>query len=166
MKTLIVYSSKYGSTAKCAASLSTKLKGEVDLFHLGQGMPPARLADYDQIIIGGSIYMGRIQQEVTLFCTQAQDELAGKRIGLFICCMKDGEDAQVELARAYPPELFQAAIAREAFGGEVSFGKLNMFDYCVIRWIVKIKRDTRFFLPENINRFVLQMNESMRRITH
>lgn len=166
MKTLIVYSSKYGSTAKCAASLSAKLKGEVDLCQLGQGMPSACLSDYDQIVIGGSIYMGRIQQEVALFCTQARDELAGKRIGLFICCMKEGEDAQIELARAFPPELFQAAIARETFGGEVTLRKLSLFDHFVIRWIARIKRDTRFFLPENINRFILQMNEGMGRITH
>ena len=64
MSTLIVYASKYGCTEKCVKLMSKKLNDKVDLINL-KNINDIDLSKYDKVIIGGSIYIGRIQKEVT-----------------------------------------------------------------------------------------------------
>jgi len=59
MNILIAYATKYGCTEKCAAVLSEKLTGKVDLCNL-KGGRASDLTQYEKVIIGGSIYMGKI----------------------------------------------------------------------------------------------------------
>ncbi|MGI6711498.1 MAG: flavodoxin domain-containing protein [Bacillota bacterium] len=66
--------------------LREKLNGNVDLYNLKEKKQPI-LANYDQIIIGGSIYIGKIQKEVSRFCTDHMAQLKGKRLGLYVCGM-------------------------------------------------------------------------------
>ena len=90
MNTLLVYSSKYGCTEKCAKTLSKELKDKVDLINL-KNAEDIDVLKYDNVIIGGSIYIGRIQKEVVEFCSKNLGILKEKRIGLFICGMQEGE---------------------------------------------------------------------------
>ena len=159
MKTLIIYASKHGSSEKCAASLAQKLKGTVDLYNL-KNKKDVNLNTYSQVIIGGSIYMGRIQKEITAFCKNAESQLQEKKIGLYICCMKEGQDAVLELERSFPSELINKAIAKETFGGELIFRKMNFLEKFIMRKVAKVEKDTSFYLPENINRFVQNMNHT------
>ncbi|MCL6459474.1 MAG: flavodoxin domain-containing protein [Gorillibacterium sp.] len=159
IKTLIVYASKHGSAEKCAVSLSGKIKGTVELCNLKKDNV-GNLGQYDQVIIGGSIYMGRIQKELTAFCTRAGAELLDKRIGLYICCMKEGQDAVVQLERSFSKELLDKAIVKETFGGELNLGKMSFFERFIVKKVAKVEKDTTFFLAENINRFVQNMNRT------
>jgi len=58
MRTIIVFAAKHGTTAACANLLAKQLDGEVVLCHLGKQRVP-QLDDFDQIIIGGSVYIGK-----------------------------------------------------------------------------------------------------------
>lgn len=157
MKTLIVYATKTGCTEKCAAILAEKLSGEVDLCNLkAAGVPD--LTQYEQVIIGGPIRMGRIKKEVSEFCTKNLNLLKQKKIGLFICCMREGEIAEAELNTAFPQELLTIAMAREYFGGEFIFKKLNLLDRLIVKKVAKIDTDTSNILEENINRFIQSLN--------
>ena len=88
MKTLIVFSSKYGMVERCAKIIAEKLGGAV-LENL-RNNSDIKLSDYDTIIIGGSIYSGKIRDEVKEFCNKQFKELMKKRLGLFICNMGNG----------------------------------------------------------------------------
>jgi menaquinone-dependent protoporphyrinogen oxidase len=72
MSTLIIYASKHGSAEKCASELSKKLSGKVDLCNLKNGKMP-ELSQYTKVIIGGSIYVGKVQKEVSEFCLKNLD---------------------------------------------------------------------------------------------
>lgn len=61
MSTLIVYTSKYGSTEKCAKQLAEQL---TDSFELVDSVPDLSL--FDSIIIGSPIYMGKSLKEADL----------------------------------------------------------------------------------------------------
>ena len=74
MNTLIVYSSKYGCTEKCAKLIKEKLNEEVDLVNL-KNVKDIDIYKYNKVIIGGSIYIGKIQKSVTEFCTKYIDQL-------------------------------------------------------------------------------------------
>ena len=78
MKTLIAYGSKHGAAAKCAVILKEKIRGEVEMINLQQ-IQNIALKDYDNVIIGGSIYAGAIQKQVTAFCSQNLEILKQKK---------------------------------------------------------------------------------------
>lgn len=158
MKTLIVYGTKYGCTEKCARILSEKLTGEVDMYNL-KGLKDVDISQYDKVIIGGSIHIGKIRKEVEEFCSEKLDELRSKKVGLFICCMRDGETAKEELNNAFPKELLASAIAKEYFGGEFIFSKMKFLDRLIVKKVSKIDKDTSNINMENINRFAQMIND-------
>lgn len=157
MNTLIAYSTKYGCTEKCATILSEKLTGKVDLCNL-KVAKVVDLSQYDKVIIGGSIYIGKIQREVSEFCLKNLNELKEKKIGLFICCMRDGDIAETELNNSFPQQLLSHAVAREYFGGEFIFKKMNPIERFIVKRVSKIDKDMSNISEENINRFAQLMN--------
>ena len=73
MKTAIVYATKYGCTKECAQILKTYLHGEVNI--LSAKADKINLSQYDAVFIGGSVYMGKIQKEITQFCKRNLKQL-------------------------------------------------------------------------------------------
>ena len=61
MKVLIAYRSKYGTTAACARELAERIRGGAELVDLGRRCAPD-VAAFDVVLIGGSIYGGKIQR--------------------------------------------------------------------------------------------------------
>lgn len=156
LNTLIVYATKHGCSETCAKILSQKLTGNVDLYNLKEERAPI-LATYEQVIIGGSIYMGKIQKEVHDYCTKNMNLLLDKKIGLFVCGMLF-ERANEELNHSFPNELLTRAIAKEFFGGEFKFNRMNFFDRLVVEKVAKVNNDLSQILEENITRFIELMN--------
>ncbi len=155
MRTLITYASKYGFTRKCADILAKKLDGEVDICDLSINHPS--LADYDTVVIGGSIYAGKIRKPVELFCAENLDILQKKRLGLFICGMAKEEDTAKQLGTSFPEELLAAAAVKENFGGECNFEKMNFFEKTVMKKITGTDKSQTNIAEDNINRFAEQI---------
>ena len=158
MNTLIAYGTKYGCTEKCAKALAEKIRGEVDLCNL-KTQEVKELSKYDNVIIGGSIYIGKIQRQVEEFSSKNLNLLKEKRVGLFICGMREEELAETELNDSFPQELLDKAIAKEFFGGEFVFSRMNFLERFIVKKIAKINSDTSNILEENINRFAELINE-------
>lgn len=159
MNTLIVYSTKYGCTEKCAGILSEKLDGKVDLCNL-KTAKPLDLSQYDKVIIGGSIYIGKIQKEVSEFCARNLDVLKKKKTGLFICCMRDGATAEAEIKDNFPKELLNNAVAKDYFGGEFIFKKMKALDRFIAKKVAKVENDISSILMERITNFAQLMNKA------
>jgi menaquinone-dependent protoporphyrinogen oxidase len=159
MKTLIAYATKYGCTEKCAKALSEKLTGEVRLCNL-KTERDIEISEYDKVIVGGSIRIGKIQKEVKEFCSKNLNELLNKKVGLFICCMADNEAAEKQLKDSFPKGLLDNAIVKENFGGEFILQKMNFFDRLIVKKAAKIDKDTSNIYNENIDRFANAMNDA------
>ena len=157
MKTLIVYATKYGCTEKCASMLAKKLTGEVELLNLNSGKAQ-EIGKYDKVIIGGSIYIGKIQKEVSEFCEKNLTELKNKKIGLFICGMQEGEAIESEIKAGYPESLLTIATAKACFGGEFILSNMKFLDKLIVKNITKTNKDVSKIYEENINSFAEQMN--------
>jgi menaquinone-dependent protoporphyrinogen oxidase len=142
MKTLIVYASKYGCTEKCARLISEKLNEKADLCNLEKAKA-ADISQYDNVIIGGSIYVGRIQKSINEFCVNNLGSLRSKKVGLFVCCMREGEEAAAQLKTAFPEELSNSAAAKDILGGEIIFGRMNFFDKLIVKKVAKM--DKRYY---------------------
>lgn len=158
MRTLLVYSSKYGCTEKCAEILAKKLSGETRLINLKKDKNPD-LSGYDSVVVGGPIYIGKINKEVKSFCAKNLDLLKGRRLGLFICCMAEGEQAKGELDGAFRKELLETAIAKDYFGGEFMVTKMNPMDRLIVKKIAKTENNVSNILTDRIERFARLMNQ-------
>jgi menaquinone-dependent protoporphyrinogen oxidase len=159
MKTLIIYASKHGCTEKCSNLLKDKINGEVKKVNIKKDNVPD-IALFDNIIIGGSIYMGRIQKEVNEFCLKDLSQLKNKKLGFFICCMSENDITEKQIKTSFPEELLSKAIAIENFGGEFIFKKMNFFERFIIKKISKTSNDKSTISEEKINKFAQLINNN------
>lgn len=130
LKTLIVYDSRYGCTEKCAQMIGSKL-GNAVVVNVNNA--PEDIGFYDVIIIGGSIYMGKIQRSIKKFIERHIKVLLKKTVGLFISCMFVGERGKEQLQKAFNKELYEKAKVKDFFGGEITYSKMKFFDRLLIR---------------------------------
>lgn len=158
MKTLITYSTSHGCTEKTAIELKELLGGEVHLINLKNNPNPA-LEEYDRIIIGGSIHAGQIQKRIKEFCSGNVEELKTKELGLFVCCMEEGENAQKQLMNAFPEELHEVAKSTAVFGGEFDFEKMNFLEKLMVKRIAKVRESRSKVDHQAIHTFSKRMDK-------
>ncbi|AJA46461.1 flavodoxin [Clostridium pasteurianum DSM 525 = ATCC 6013] len=156
MKTLIVYATKHGFSEKCSKLLKDKFSGEVVAINIKKDTIP-NLSSFDNIIIGGSIYMGKIQKEIIKFCTENLNILKNKKIGLFICGMQK-DNIETTLSNSFPVDLLYHASIKEYFGGEFILKNMNVTERFIVKMVAKIKEDVSSISEENINKFTKIMN--------
>ncbi len=157
MNTLIAYGTKYGCAQKCAMELAKELNGNVELVNLKEkGI--GDLSRYDRVIIGGSVYIGKIQKEVTEFISANLDVLLKKEVGLFICGMQEGDMMEKEIADNFPAELINKAKSVMNFGGEFNFKKMNFMEKVIVKKISKVSSDKSDIHHENIKKLAMDLN--------
>jgi menaquinone-dependent protoporphyrinogen oxidase len=137
MKNLIIYATKHGTTEKCAKKLAAYLHGNTTLLNIDK----EKLTDinnYDTVIVGGSIHASHIQKSIRKFCAVNLKYLTGKRLGIFICNMMEGNAAVYEFETAFSDELRERALAKGIFGGELIFEKMNFFERYITKRVKRI----------------------------
>jgi menaquinone-dependent protoporphyrinogen oxidase len=151
MKTAILYASKHGAAKKCAELLKYKIFGSelVDI----KEKPDFDVMPFDTVIIGGSVYIGRLRPVVIKYCAKNIELLKTKKLGLFIVCMMEKGQAERELKNNFPAELYERATAKDYFGGIFDFSKLNFLERFVVRKIVKVKESVFRIKEEKISAF-------------
>lgn len=157
LKTLIVYSSKYGCTEKCADFLSKELKDKPDIINL-KNCKDINLSLYNKVIIGGSIYMGKIQKEVSDFCSKNLEVLKEKQIGLFNLMECGRWFNYTEINQNFPKELIEIATVIKHFGGEFDFSKMGFFEKLIVKIVAKASSNKSNILKDNITNFAKIMN--------
>ena len=157
MKTLIVYTSKYGCTADCAAHLRANLPGEVALIDINKANDPIELEAFDTVIIGGSVYIGKVSKKLRVFCQSNVDLLCRKKVGIFLCCALAGQVDEV-LANNFPAALLEHAKTVKTFGSEARLEKMSLPDKMIIKAVTK--GDFSYFRisEENMADFVRKMS--------
>ena len=157
MKTLIVYATTHGCTEKISAQLKNDLGGDVTLVNLKKDPAPS-IMEYRRVIIGGSIHAGQIQKRVQNFCAAHLNALQKKDLGLFICCMEEGETAQKQLQDAFPEELHRNARATAIFGGAFDFGRMNFLEKMIVKKVAGVTGSTSKVDFEAVHKFSRRMD--------
>lgn len=158
MKTLIVYASKYGCTETCAKRLAEQMTGDTELLSLKEKKDAIEWDAYDTVIVGGSVYVGKIQKEVSEFCAKHLELLKQKRIGLFICGMQEDDVLQQELLQSFPEELVTIAIAKDHLGGAFDFEKMNLMERMIVKKVSKVTASVSNISEDSISTFAIAMN--------
>ncbi|MBS4211348.1 flavodoxin domain-containing protein [Neobacillus rhizophilus] len=158
MKTLIVYCSSHGTTEKAVSVLCVNIEGEVLAVDLKRDKILFDLDDYDGVIIGGSIHAGEIQRKIKQFIKQHHDELLEKVVGLFLCCIRDGDIAVEQFNHAFPQDLRKNSVAMGLFGGEFIVSKMNFFERQVVKKVDSVIKDESHLNLNAIMEFALRYN--------
>ncbi len=158
MKTLITYATTHGCTENAAKELKERIGGDTSMVDLKKNPNPS-IDEFDRVIIGGSIYAGKIQKSVNEFSKKNLEALKQKEIGLFICCMYEGQVAQEQLKNAFPEELHEIAKDEAVFGGAFDFKKMKFFEKMIVKKVAKVKEDVSNVDHEKIYSFAFQMNK-------
>lgn len=158
MKTAIIYSTKHGCTDKCAQALSNEFETETKLVNLTL-TTNINLSEFDIIIIGGSIHAGMINKSIKNFIKKNHDILISKKLGLFLCCLFEGEKALQQFQDAYPDSIREKAIAHGLFGGELDFDKMNFFEKAIVKKVAHVEKSTSKISYTNIKNFALKMTK-------
>lgn len=141
MRTTIIYATSHGTSEKVANLIKEKHTNfETTLFNLKENKT-IDLSLYDNIIIGGSIHAGSIQNSVKEFCNKNLVDLLQKRVALYVCAMNEPE-FESELKNAFPELLYNHAYVKEVVGGEFLFDKMNFIEKMLVRNISGIKETT------------------------
>ena len=159
MKTMIIYMSTHGCTAHVVQELADKLSGQISFKNLKEDKAPD-FRDYDRVIIGGSIHAGQLQNKVRKFCEDNMEGLKQKEIGLFICCMHEGEEAFQQLNKAFPEELHQSAKSEAILGGEYNFEKMTFLERFLVKKIAKVDHSVSKIDHEAIDLFAHKMEKT------
>jgi menaquinone-dependent protoporphyrinogen oxidase len=147
MRTLIAYRTRYGTTADCARQLAQKVGGDVTVADLARE-PRVDVQGFDVVIVGGSIYAGKIQRQLVSFCERNQSALLKKRVGVFLCCLFTGEDAVMQMQSAFPDWLLAHSFSRVFPGGQVRFDALSFIDRLLVRGLPHPRGDISRLRPE------------------
>ncbi|MDR7235754.1 flavodoxin domain-containing protein [Neobacillus drentensis] len=158
MKCLIVYCSSHGTTEKAVRFLSEGLEGKVFAVDLKRDKEKFDLANFDTVIIGGSIHAGNIQRKIKQFIKNNLDTLLEKDVGLFLCCMHDGESAIEQFNNAFPQELRKNSAAMGLFGGEFLLSEMNFLEKQIVKKVSGATIDQSNLDYEAIKEFASKLN--------
>jgi len=136
MKTIIVYTSKTGTTEKCVNILKQALK-DAAVIDLNQTEPA--LAEYDLVIIGSPIRVGKIDAKIKVFINQNKELLKTKKTAYFICCGFE-KDTERYFKTNIPDDLLKMAVIYCSFGGEMDLAKQKGIDKMIVR-LVKMSKE-------------------------
>jgi menaquinone-dependent protoporphyrinogen oxidase len=158
MKKIIIYASKYGCTEKAVKLLKSKIPGEIKTVNLAREKAPD-LSAFDTVILGGPIYIGKMHKVLYDYMQQNREVLKKKRLALFVCAgEQDPAASEKQLTSAFPEELYNCAIIREAIGGELHLDKMSFMTKLMLRVVKGIKEDYSRLSEVKIDRFAREVS--------
>ena len=146
MKLLIVYSTNYGVSRKCAEMIAERLdsKMEVCVYDINDNPPSPE--GFDAAVVGGSIRMLRINKKLRAYLKQYSEKLSNIPTALFLCCgFSENFDDYVPMVF---PKTLKASLGIHCFGGELKPEKLKGFDKFVVRMVRASILDEDFESPD------------------
>lgn len=90
-KVVIIYGSRYGSTAQTAKWIAEGMGGIPKVMSAKDAKD---VAGYDIVILGSGIYSGQLQEDMLAFLAEKKDEVKDKVFALFVVCGASGPAAQ------------------------------------------------------------------------
>lgn len=143
VKALVVYGTRYGATADTSEVIAEVLRQEGFEVQVSDAKRDKiqSLSEYELVIVGSGIRMGRWTREPEKFLEKFQQELSTKKLAIFVCCgavhplseedekTKEIEDAQTKYLEEKAAHFNLNPISLGLFGGVYDFNKMS--------WIIR-----------------------------
>lgn len=135
MKILILYATKTGTVKKCASLLATHF-GVDNCTLIDIKDERNSLSDYDALIMGTPVRMGKIDKRLSSFIAKNKETLLNMPLGIFTC---NGFLAQAgeAFANNFCEDIIEHAITMDTFGGELSEENAHGIDKLLTKIIIK-----------------------------
>ncbi|AKI97691.1 flavodoxin domain-containing protein [Kosmotoga pacifica] len=151
MKVLILYSSKTGTTEKCARILSECLGSESSVVNLANA-GRVDLSKFDGVILGSYIRVSKAPRKVRNFVEKNLELLKKKRLGVFLCMGETPDRFEEFLSNNFSKDFLDSCYVKGYFGGEFNFKKMGFLTRKVVQKISE-GRELPFVREENIEKF-------------
>jgi menaquinone-dependent protoporphyrinogen oxidase len=139
-RVLVLYGTTEGQTAKVARAIAARLAADAvdaDVVQAGHGDP--RPADYDGIVVAGSLHAGGYQKPVVRWLRAHGGELAKLPTAFVSVCLAiastqaNARDEARAIPQRFAEELGWHPTVIEVVAGALQYTKYNIF----IRWMMK-----------------------------
>jgi menaquinone-dependent protoporphyrinogen oxidase len=159
-KVLIVYGTRYGSTAEVVQEMSKmarELGAQVDTINLEKGTRFPEPEEYDLVIIGSGIRTGQWKKEPLEFIEQKLNSLSKTKVALFVVSGYAGNPDKVAEAQAdyldSMPEKYPglAPISTALIGGMFEFKRYNLVIRALVKSMVKNQMPEGEEVPEKLD---------------
>ena len=132
IRTLVIYSSKYGST-RDAAEIISLVTGPAKYCTVDEFKPEYK--EFEFIVLGSPIYQEKVEQSLLEFVDKNRDWLKKKPLSIFCTCLdKNGGLDQV---RSLENFIDTKALSLKAIGGRLIINKLDHEDLDLIKKFLK-----------------------------
>ena len=130
MKIAIIYTTTGGTTHECADALARELeRHDVTVADMEQN---TNFSDFDFIVIGFPIRMGKASKRARRFFKDNAVALAESRVGYFMCCgFVDCFEEYKQ--KVIPRELAEKAFEISCFGGSLEPSRFRGIDKLVVK---------------------------------
>jgi menaquinone-dependent protoporphyrinogen oxidase len=128
-RVLVAYASNHGSTREVAEAISGSLEKAGVQADVRPAVDVRELGDYDAVVLGAPIYMGRWQRHAHAFLRHHRDELAARPLAVFALgplhdTPKEWSEARTQLDTALARHDVHPRVV-ELFGGRVDPAHLH-----------------------------------------
>ncbi len=132
MKIAIIYTTTGGTTRECGELLARELSAhEVTIIDMDTSH---RVDDYDLVIIGFPIRMGKPSKRARRYFKEHNDELRAVKSAYYMCCgFIDCAEEYAE--KALPAELKDSALDITCLGGSLDPVRFKGFDRMVVKMV-------------------------------
>jgi menaquinone-dependent protoporphyrinogen oxidase len=160
LRVLIAYASRFGSTSEISQEIGDILRKEdlnVDLIDLkGDSGKNPNLSDYEGILVGSGIRMGRWTKEDLSFLKKNCKELSQKNLGPFVSSGEAANPEKYDQAKKKYLEdvirkigLMQTDVLIEAFGGVFDLSTSNNYSFFEKKMIKRIATSSAGFVVQD-----------------
>jgi menaquinone-dependent protoporphyrinogen oxidase len=139
-KALIVYGTRYGATASTSEMIAVLRQEGFDVRVINAKKDEVNdITDFELVIVGNGIKMGKWTKEPEEYLKKFQKELAKTKVALFVCCgstepldekedkIKSIEKARIQYLEEKAVEFNLQPVALGLFGGVYDFNKMSWF---------------------------------------
>ena len=157
---LIVYGTRYGSTGEIAeamAKTAQEIGAHVDLINLKKQKPPKSPEDYNLVVIGSGIQVGKWTKEPLEFIKKNLDTLSKTKTALFVVCGDAASPDKCDFAQiTYLDKILEEypslnPLSTGLFPGIFDFSKYNFAVRSLVKSIVKKEMEPGEEVPEKID---------------
>lgn len=169
---LIVYASKTGTTKDIANGFAATFRSSCDIYDCRErvikysdltqrsiDMKDIKVKDYEIVLLGSAMYIGKPMKEFTHFCKLHQNELQMKKLILYTCGVGTQEEDQKYLWNSLPEPIVKSARLYLHLGGEIREEKMGRFSRMAMKEYVKQHGNINCVNHTNINKITKIVTE-------
>lgn len=169
---LIVYASKTGTAKDIAKGFAKTFESSCDLYDCKnqiitysdmtqekKAAKDIRVQDYEIVLSGSAMYIGKPLKEFIHFCKMHENELQKKKLILFTCGMETQEKEKEYLWNCLPEGITKSASLYLHLGGEIRLDKMGFFSRMAMKEFTKQQENIPAVNQTNIDEISKKITE-------